>query len=109
MKKAEKRKRIREKKKRQALVEKLNPGLGNKYSKERALKELEKSSKSGSGVTMLKVRVILTTIRIQDGSNLRIQQISALMKFNDFTLFWKKYFVSKVLLKNQMDINYKRE
>lgn len=60
MKKAEKRKRIREKKKRQALVEKLNPGLGNKYSKERALKELEKSSKSGSGVTMLKVRVILT-------------------------------------------------
>lgn len=54
MKKAEKRKRVREKKKRQALVEKLNPGLGNKYSKERALKELEKSSKLGSGVTMLK-------------------------------------------------------
>ncbi|XP_061172325.1 U3 small nucleolar ribonucleoprotein protein MPP10-like isoform X2 [Saccostrea echinata] len=53
-KKAEKRKRLREKKRRQALVEKLNPGLGNKYSKEKAIKELEKSSKSGSGVTMLK-------------------------------------------------------
>ncbi|XP_062616341.1 U3 small nucleolar ribonucleoprotein protein MPP10-like [Saccostrea cucullata] len=53
-KKTEKRKRQREKKRRQALVEKLNPGLGNKYSKEKAIKELEKSSKSGSGVTMLK-------------------------------------------------------
>lgn len=38
-----------------------------------------------------------------------IQQITALMKFNDFTLFCMKYFVSKVLLKNQMDINYKQE
>lgn len=74
MKKAEKRKRIREKKKRQALVEKLNPGLGNKYSKERALKELEKSSKSGSGVTMLKVRVILT-VQIVESLEFRIGQI----------------------------------
>lgn len=74
MKKAEKRKRIRERKKRQALVEKLNPGLGNKYSKERALKELEKSSKSGSGVTMLKVRVILT-VQIVESLEFRIGQI----------------------------------
>lgn len=74
MKKAEKRKRIREKKKRQALVEKLNPGLGNKYSKERALKELEKSSKSGSGVTMLKVRVILT-VQIVEPLEFRMGQI----------------------------------
>lgn len=74
MKKAEKRKRIREKKKRQALVEKLNPGLGNKYSKERALKELEKSSKSGSGVTMLKVRVILT-VQIVESLEFRMGQI----------------------------------
>nr|XP_022331214.1 U3 small nucleolar ribonucleoprotein protein MPP10-like [Crassostrea virginica] len=54
IKRGEKRKRQREKKKRQALVAQLNPGQGNKYSKERALKELQKSSKSGSGVTMLK-------------------------------------------------------
>lgn len=74
MKKAEKRKRIREKKKRQALVEKLNPGLGNKYSKERALKELEKSSKSGSGVTMLKVRVILT-VQIVESLEFRMGQV----------------------------------
>lgn len=75
MKKAEKRKRIREKKKkRQALVEKLNPGLGNKYSKERALKELEKSSKSGSGVTMLKVRVILR-VQIVESLEFRMDQI----------------------------------
>lgn len=74
MKKAKKRKRIREKKKRQALVEKLNPGLGNKYSKERALKELEKSSKSGSGVTMLKVRVILT-VQIVESLEFRMGQI----------------------------------
>lgn len=74
MKKAEKRKRIRERKKRQALVEKLNPGLGNKYSKERALKELEKSSKSGSGVTMLKVRVILR-VQIVESLEFRMGQI----------------------------------
>ena len=61
IKRGKKRKRQREKKKRQALVAKLNPGLGNKYSKERALKELQKSSKSGSGVTILKVRVTLPT------------------------------------------------
>lgn len=66
MKKAEKRKRIREKKKRQA--------LGNKYSKERALKELEKSSKSGSGVTMLKVRVILR-VQIVESLEFRMDQI----------------------------------
>ena len=37
-------------------MEKLNPGLGNKYAKERALKDLEKQSKlEKSGVTVLKV------------------------------------------------------
>lgn len=55
-------------------MEKLNPGLGNKYSKERALKELEKSSKSGSGVTMLKVRVILR-VQIVESLEFRMDQI----------------------------------
>ncbi|KAL4228054.1 u3 small nucleolar ribonucleoprotein MPP10 [Mactra antiquata] len=56
-KKKKKHQRVKEKQKqqRQKLIEKLNPGLGNKYSKEKALKELENASKSGnSGVKMLK-------------------------------------------------------
>ncbi|ESO92353.1 hypothetical protein LOTGIDRAFT_120798, partial [Lottia gigantea] len=44
-KKAEKRTKIREKARHEKLVNKMNPGLGNKYSKESALKDLEKSSK----------------------------------------------------------------
>ncbi|XP_076444067.1 U3 small nucleolar ribonucleoprotein MPP10-like [Babylonia areolata] len=43
-KKAAKRQRQREKEQQKKAVEKANPGLGNKYSKERALKELEKAS-----------------------------------------------------------------
>ena len=55
-KKTEKRIRIREKEKRQKLVEKLNPGLGNKYAKEKAMKDLEKQSKgTRSAVTVIKV------------------------------------------------------
>ncbi|KAL8577183.1 hypothetical protein ACOMHN_047951 [Nucella lapillus] len=44
-KKAAKRRKMREKEQRQKEVEKKNPGLGNKYSKDRALKELEKEAK----------------------------------------------------------------
>ncbi len=45
----------REKKKK--LLEKMNPGLGNKYAKERAMKDLEKQSKQAkSGVTVVEVR-----------------------------------------------------
>ncbi|KAL3865416.1 hypothetical protein ACJMK2_042807 [Sinanodonta woodiana] len=54
-KKTEKRIKNKEKEKRQKLVEKLNPGLGNKYSKENALKKLDKESKSKDGnVTLIK-------------------------------------------------------
>lgn len=48
----------REKEKRQKQIEKLNPGLGNKFSKEKALQKLEKESKlDKSGLTLLKVRI----------------------------------------------------
>ena len=57
-KKTEKRKKRKEKEQRQKLVEKLNPGLGNKYSKEKAMRELEKTSKGGKSVTVLKVRFL---------------------------------------------------
>lgn len=54
-KKAKKREQQKEREKRQKLVEKMNPGLGNKYSKEKALKKLEKESKSNtSGLTLIK-------------------------------------------------------
>ena len=43
-----------EKEKRRKLVEKLNPGLGNKYSKKAALQRLEKDSKTSKNVSLLK-------------------------------------------------------
>ena len=65
----EKKLRQREKQKRkeqkEKLIEKMNPGLGNKYSKENAMKDLEKQSKLGkAGVTVVKVcvRSILVTL-----------------------------------------------
>jgi len=55
-KKKERRLKRREKDKRQQQVEKLNPGLGNKYSKDKALEKLEKESKmERGGVTLVKV------------------------------------------------------
>ena len=43
-----------EKQKKRKLVEKLNPGLGNKYSKKAALQRLEKDSKTSKNVSLLK-------------------------------------------------------
>ena len=56
-KKAAKREKMKEKEKRRKEVEKMNPGLGNKYSKERALKDLEKHA-SGN-IEVVKVGVII--------------------------------------------------
>ncbi|WAR00993.1 MPP10-like protein [Mya arenaria] len=54
-KKKEKRMKRREREQRERLIEKLNPGLGNKYSRDKALKDLEKDSKTqNSRVTLLK-------------------------------------------------------
>lgn len=57
-KKAAKRERQKEREKRQKLLTKLHPGLGNKYSKEKAMKELEKSSKQDSSVKIIKVSMM---------------------------------------------------
>lgn len=43
-----------EKLKKRKVVEKLNPGLGNKYSKKAALKRLEKNIKTSKNVSLLK-------------------------------------------------------
>ena len=43
-----------EKTKRRKLVEKLNPGLGNKYSKKAALEKLEKEQKNSKNLSLLK-------------------------------------------------------
>lgn len=43
-----------EKTKRRKLVEKLNPGLGNKYSKKAALEKLEKERKNSKNLSVLK-------------------------------------------------------
>ncbi|XP_071098708.1 U3 small nucleolar ribonucleoprotein protein MPP10-like [Haliotis cracherodii] len=53
-KKERKRARRKEREQREKLVSKLNPGLGNKYSKEKALRDLEKIGKSDSSVTLMK-------------------------------------------------------
>lgn len=42
-----------EREKRRKLVEKLNPGLGNKYSKKAALQKLEKDQKTSKNVSVL--------------------------------------------------------
>lgn len=47
-KKVRQRERQHERRKREQAVEKLRPGLGNKYSKEQALRDLENVTKSGS-------------------------------------------------------------
>lgn len=51
-KKSIKRATIREREKREALVAKMNPGLGNKYSKGKAMKKLEEAEKQGKVVTI---------------------------------------------------------
>ncbi|XP_067667173.1 U3 small nucleolar ribonucleoprotein protein MPP10-like [Haliotis asinina] len=53
-KKERKRARRKEREQQEKLVSKLNPGLGNKYSKEKALRDLEKMGKSDSSVTVMK-------------------------------------------------------
>ncbi|XP_078686007.1 U3 small nucleolar ribonucleoprotein MPP10-like isoform X2 [Branchiostoma floridae x Branchiostoma belcheri] len=53
-KKMEKRRRLQEKEKKHRLVEKLNPGLGNKYAKKRAMEELEKQSRRGGKTKIIK-------------------------------------------------------
>ena len=51
-KKAAKRAAKKERERKEALVEKMNPGLGNKYSKEKAMKKLEADEKQGKLVTI---------------------------------------------------------
>eukprot|EP00092_Neocalanus_flemingeri_P031592 GFUD01034310.1.p1 GENE.GFUD01034310.1~~GFUD01034310.1.p1 ORF type:complete len:666 (+),score=304.77 GFUD01034310.1:38-2035(+) len=51
-KKSIKRSQIRQREQREALVAKMNPGLGNKYSKGKAMKELELAEKQGKAVVI---------------------------------------------------------
>uniref|UniRef100_A0A0B7ACZ0 U3 small nucleolar ribonucleoprotein protein MPP10 n=2 Tax=Arion vulgaris TaxID=1028688 RepID=A0A0B7ACZ0_9EUPU len=53
-KKKEKQERRKAKEAREKVVDKLKPGLGNKYSKAKALKQLEEISKTDRNVTMIK-------------------------------------------------------
>ena len=48
-KKALQKKREKENEKREKAVDKLRPGLGNKYSKAKVMKDLEKAEKQGNG------------------------------------------------------------
>ena len=47
--------KAKQREKKEKAIEKLAPGLGNKYAKQKALKELERQSKSSKGITVLKV------------------------------------------------------
>lgn len=114
VKKYMKRKRQKERARREKLVQKLNPGLGNKYSKEKAIKELEKQSKAGKGVTMVQVGVtlldhmtkviVITSVvhkhsmhfnlfshKSLDQMELKLDKILVRISltFNIFVLFWK--------------------
>merc|ERR1711915_229493 len=51
-KKAAKKAAKKERERKEALVQKLNPGLGNKYSKEKAMRKLEAEEKQGKVVTI---------------------------------------------------------
>ncbi|XP_035666716.1 U3 small nucleolar ribonucleoprotein protein MPP10-like [Branchiostoma floridae] len=53
-KRVRKRRKLQEKEKKHKLVEKLNPGLGNKYAKKRAMEELEMQSKRGGKTKIIK-------------------------------------------------------
>ena len=53
-KKAKLKAKIKEKERKEKLVSKLNPGLGNKYSKEKALKQLEEAEKQGKVINLNK-------------------------------------------------------
>lgn len=54
LKKKEKRERKKAKEAREKVVEKMNPGLGNKYSKAKAIKHLEQISKFDKNVSIIK-------------------------------------------------------
>ena len=54
LKKKEKRARKKAKEANKKIVDKMNPGLGNKYSKKKAVKKLETLSKT-ENITMIKV------------------------------------------------------
>ncbi len=45
-----------EREQKQKQLEKAKPGLGNKYAKEKAMKDLERQSKSGNKVKVIQVR-----------------------------------------------------
>jgi U3 small nucleolar RNA-associated protein MPP10 len=65
IKKKKQRTRKKEKERREKLVEQLNPGLGNKYSKEKALQKLEKESRSDAhGITMIKVHILIVKLAL---------------------------------------------
>ena len=58
-KKKDKREKKKARESREKAVAKLNPGLGNKYSKEKTTKELEKLAKQDKSITVIKVSNIL--------------------------------------------------
>ena len=53
-KKAKLKAKIKDKERKEKLVAKINPGLGNKYSKEKALKKLEEAEKQGQVINLNK-------------------------------------------------------
>ena len=53
-KKAKLKAKIKEKERKEKLVAKINPGLGNKYSKEKALRQLEEAEKQGTVININK-------------------------------------------------------
>ena len=58
LKKKEKREKKKAKEAREKVVEKMKPGLGNKYSKAKAIKQLEQISKTDKNVSLIKVSTL---------------------------------------------------
>ena len=68
-KKLKQRLREKEKEKKTRLVEKLNPGLGNKHSKKKVLRDIEKAEKEGKVVTIKSKSVKSSTSFFQQLQN----------------------------------------
>lgn len=65
--------KAKEKIKKKKLVNKLNPGLGNKYAKQKALKELEKESKSSKNISVVKETAEERTLKSSSAFFSRLQ------------------------------------
>lgn len=72
-KKLKQRLKAKEQTKKKKLVNKLKPGLGNKYAKQKALKDLEKESKTSKNISVVKETAEERTLKSSSAFFSRLQ------------------------------------